>query len=81
MTSGDLAVIDRVRLAELIPRERATYAARFPRSRAAFEEASSPARGHLLGGVPMTWMRMWPGGFPVYHASATGARVTTIDGP
>jgi glutamate-1-semialdehyde 2,1-aminomutase len=81
VTSGDFAVIDRVRLAELIPRERATYSERFPRSRAAFEEASSTTRGHLLGGVPMTWMRMWPGGFPVYQASASGARLTTIDGP
>jgi len=30
--------------------------------------------------VPMTWMRMWPGGFPVYHATASGARLTDIDG-
>ena len=37
--------------------------------------------GHnLLGGVPMTWMRMWPGGFPLYLAGATGARLTDVDG-
>ena len=41
-----------------------------PRSRAAFTAAGE----HLLGGVPMTWMRMWPGGFPVYQAAARGAR-------
>jgi glutamate-1-semialdehyde 2,1-aminomutase len=79
--SVDFAAIDRMRLVELIWRERAAYAARFPRSKAAFEAASSAGGGHLLGGVPMTWMRMWPGGFPVYHASASGARVTAIDGP
>jgi glutamate-1-semialdehyde 2,1-aminomutase len=28
----------------------------------------------------MTWMRMWPGGFPVYHAAASGARLTDVDG-
>jgi glutamate-1-semialdehyde 2,1-aminomutase len=31
---------------------------------------------HLLGGVPMTWMRMWSGGFPLYYATARGARLT-----
>jgi glutamate-1-semialdehyde 2,1-aminomutase len=80
VTSGDFVIIDRGRLAELIKRERVAYATRYPRSRAAFEAASSPSGGHLLGGVPMTWMRMWPGGFPAYQASAAGARVTTIDG-
>jgi glutamate-1-semialdehyde 2,1-aminomutase len=81
VTSMDYVTIDRLRIVELIWRERAAYAARFPRSKAAFEEASAASGGHLIGGVPMTWMRMWPGGFPVYQASAAGARVTSIDGP
>jgi glutamate-1-semialdehyde 2,1-aminomutase len=38
------------------------------------------AGAHLLGGVPMTWMRMWPGGFPLYLATAHGARLTDLDG-
>jgi glutamate-1-semialdehyde 2,1-aminomutase len=71
-----LATIDRDRLAALIDRERAAYQAGFPRSRDAFAAAGS----HLLGGVPMTWMRMWPGGFPLYHATAAGARLTDLDG-
>jgi glutamate-1-semialdehyde 2,1-aminomutase len=66
----------RARLAELISRERAAYLARHPASAAAFAEAGA----HLLGGVPMTWMRMWPGGFPVYLATAHGSRLTDIDG-
>jgi glutamate-1-semialdehyde 2,1-aminomutase len=70
------AAIDRERLAGLVERERAAYAQRHPRSRAAF--AASGA--NLLGGVPMTWMRMWPGGFPLYLAGAHGARLTDIDG-
>ena len=75
MTSHQ-ATIDRDHLAALIDRERSAYRAGFPGSRGAF----SAARHHLLGGVPMTWMRMWPGGFPIYHATASGARLTDIDG-
>ena len=66
----------RSHLARLIDRERAAYLAGRPRSAAAFA-ASAP---HLLGGVPMTWMRMWSGGFPLYLAAAGGARLTDIDG-
>ena len=76
MAGKELVSINRGRLGELIERERSAYLANFPRSRAAFEAAGE----HLLGGVPMTWMRMWPGGFPVYQASASGARVTDVDG-
>ena len=70
------ASIDRERLARLIERERATYAGRHPASRDAFAATGA----NLLGGVPMTWMRMWPGGFPLYMAGAHGARVTDVDG-
>src|ERR1700735_3990513 len=70
------APVNRTRLASLTGRERETYAATHPRSRAAFRSSGQ----HLLGGVPMTWMRMWPGGFPLYLASAHGARLTDIDG-
>jgi glutamate-1-semialdehyde 2,1-aminomutase len=74
--TGSLATLDRDRLAALIDRERAAYRARFPRSRDAFAAAGN----HLLGGVPMTWMRMWAGGFPLYYETASGARLTDIDG-
>ena len=73
--SGSLATIDRNRLTALIDRERAAYRANFPASADAFA-----AGKHLLGGVPMTWMRMWSGGFPLYHATASGARLVDIDG-
>jgi glutamate-1-semialdehyde 2,1-aminomutase len=74
--SHSYASIDRGRLSGLIERERSEYRARFPGSAKAFYASGK----HLLGGVPMTWMRMWPGGFPVYHATASGARLTDIDG-
>ncbi|HXW45275.1 MAG TPA: transaminase, partial [Streptosporangiaceae bacterium] len=64
------------RLSTLLDRERAAYVASHPRSAAAFTASA----GNLLGGVPMTWMRMWPGGFPLYLAQALGARLTDIDG-
>src|SRR5215472_11717720 len=71
-----LVTIDRDRLARLIDRERDAYPSNFPASRDAFGASGN----HLLGGVPMTWMRMWPGGFPLYHATASGARLTDLDG-
>jgi glutamate-1-semialdehyde 2,1-aminomutase len=70
------AIIDRDHLTALIDRERSAYRAGVPGSRDAF----SAGANHLLGGVPMTWMRMWPGGYPIYHATASGARLTDIDG-
>jgi glutamate-1-semialdehyde 2,1-aminomutase len=73
--SASLATIDRNRLTALIDRERAAYRANFPASADAFA-----AGKHLLGGVPMTWMRMWSGGFPLYHGTAWGARLVDIDG-
>ncbi|HEX9066458.1 MAG TPA: transaminase [Streptosporangiaceae bacterium] len=75
-TDDGHAVIDRERLGVLIARERSQYAAAHPQSRKAFADAGQ----HLLGGVPMTWMRMWPGGFPLYLATAHGARLTDLDG-
>src|SRR5262245_49607323 len=68
--------VDRARLAALIEREGATYRDRHPKSRAAFERGGA----HLLGGVPMTWMRMWAGGFPLYQDRAHGAELVDLDG-
>jgi glutamate-1-semialdehyde 2,1-aminomutase len=69
-------VIDRTRLRALLDRERAAFAATHPRSAA----AHAAARPHLLGGVPMTWMNLAAGGFPLYLDHARGARVTDLDG-
>ena len=70
-----MATIDRERLATLLEAERAEHARRTPASRAAFEAAD-----HLFGGVPMTWMNKWSGGYPLYLATAHGNRITDIDG-
>lgn len=38
------------------------------------------ARRSLLSGVPMAWMTRWPGSFPIFFDSASGARVSDVDG-
>jgi glutamate-1-semialdehyde 2,1-aminomutase len=63
-------------LAELTARERDTFERTHPRSRQLHEEA----RASLLAGVPMAWMTMWPGGFPLYLDRAHGATVVDVDG-
>ncbi|HEX6518017.1 MAG TPA: transaminase [Nocardioidaceae bacterium] len=67
--------VDRVRLAALVDRERAAYAEEHPRGQALFEGAD-----HLVGRLPMTWMAMWSGGFPLYLDRAHGNRVVDVDG-
>lgn len=70
-----MTVIDRARLQSLLAEEQRTYEERHPRSRAQHEAAQ-----HLLGQVPMTWMTMWSGGYPLHLERARGNRITTIDG-
>ncbi|HEY4622186.1 MAG TPA: aspartate aminotransferase family protein [Gaiellaceae bacterium] len=63
-------------LAELHAREQARFADTHPRSR----ELAERAAASLFEGVPMHWMRKWPGGFPVFVAEAKGARFSDVDG-
>jgi glutamate-1-semialdehyde 2,1-aminomutase len=63
-------------LAELHAREEARFAETHPRSR----DLADRARSTLFEGVPMHWMRKWPGGCPVFVADATGARFVDVDG-
>ena len=69
-------MIDRTRLAELRAAEDQRFIDLHPRS----GELAGQARGPLLAGVPMPWMTRWPGSFPVFAASATGARLVDVDG-
>lgn len=68
--------VDRSRLAQLLGQEGARFVERNPRSQQRHDEACEV----LLHGVPMQWMTMWPGGFPVFVAQASGARLWDIDG-
>jgi glutamate-1-semialdehyde 2,1-aminomutase len=60
----------------LIERELARFAAEHPRSAQLHERAS----GSLFGGVPMPWMMLWAGGYPVAVAEASGSRLIDVDG-
>jgi glutamate-1-semialdehyde 2,1-aminomutase len=65
-----------VRVAELQAREEERFVEAHPRSR----ELAERARSTLFEGVPMHWMRKWPGGFPVFVREAKGARFVDVDG-
>jgi glutamate-1-semialdehyde 2,1-aminomutase len=71
-----MPAIDRTRLQRLMAREEEDFARARPRSRALFERA----KGSLVGGVPMSWMNAWPGGFPIFCREAAGARLVDVDG-
>ncbi len=71
-----MTTAQRAQLASLIAREREAYERANPRSR----ELHSGARGSLLGGVPMAWMAMWVGGFPLYQQRAHGSTIVDVDG-
>ncbi len=70
------AVVDRGALRQALDAERRRWAAEHPRSRERFERTGRS----LLGGVPMSWMRKWAGGFPPVVAEAAGATVVDLDG-
>ncbi len=61
-------MIDRAKLKELHKKEEQKFIAEHPRS----AELYARAKGSLLGGVPMNWMKKWAGAFPVFVAKAHG---------
>lgn len=69
-------MLDRARLADLRTAEEDRFSSTHPRS----AELSALARGPLLAGVPMPWMTRWPGSFPLFFESASGARLVDVDG-
>ena len=71
-----MTTAQREQLAALIARERGRYEETHLRSR----ELHQQARSSLLAGVPMSWMAMWTGGFPLYLDRAHGATVVDVDG-
>ena len=74
--AAEKRAVDRDRLRGLIARERAQYVADHPRSK----ELAGPASASLLAGVPMSFMGMLPGAFPLCFDTARGNRITDVDG-
>ena len=72
---ADERPIDRDRLHLLMERERTRYVTDNPRSR----DLAGPASATLLAGVPMSFMGMLPGAFPLCFETARGNRITDVD--
>jgi len=68
--------VDRDRLASLRADEERRFVELHPHS----AQLATEAQKHLVAGVPMNWMRRWPGSFPVFVESASGARFIDVDG-
>ena len=66
----------RERILALTERERDTFARSHRRSRELYERSADS----LFGGVPMSWMMKWAGGFPVFAERAEGSTVFDVDG-
>jgi glutamate-1-semialdehyde 2,1-aminomutase len=52
------------------------FLSRTPKSAALFEKAKEV----MPGGVPMSWMSKWPGKYPLFVESASGAHFIDVDG-
>src|SRR2546430_2285387 len=63
-------------LGDLLGRELERFELEHRRAR----ELSKQAETSLLAGVRMPWMIRWAGGFPVFAATAEGARFRDVDG-
>ena len=67
---------NRERLEALYQEQVEIYKDLHPSSMAAHQKANA----NLLGGVPMIWMKKWPGPFPLYVEFAKGSHFRDIDG-
>ncbi len=70
------AGVPSARIADMLQREQDLFVQRHPRSR----DLAERAKAHWAHGVPMHWMLDWGTPFPIYVASATGARLQDVDG-
>ena len=68
--------IHRQVLREQLEQERILFADHHPHSNQLYQRA----RKSLLGGVPMSWMMKWAGGFPVFVKEASGSTLIDVDG-
>lgn len=71
-----ITAIDRDKLAQLHAVEELKFIESHPKS----HHAAALADKSLLGGVPMPWMKRWPGAFPISVVEARGARFVDLDG-
>jgi glutamate-1-semialdehyde aminotransferase len=67
---------DPQRLEQLFAKELELFVEKHPESKKLHDKAAGP----MINGVPMSWMKKWPGPYPVYVASAKGAHFSDVDG-
>jgi glutamate-1-semialdehyde aminotransferase len=67
---------DPQRLGQLFAQELDLFVKNHPESKKLHEKAAGP----MMNGVPMSWMKKWPGPYPVYVASAKGSHFSDVDG-
>jgi glutamate-1-semialdehyde aminotransferase len=67
---------DPQRLEQLFAKELGLFVKKHPESKKLHDKAAGP----MINGVPMSWMKKWPGPYPVYVASAKGAHFSDVDG-
>jgi glutamate-1-semialdehyde aminotransferase len=70
------AFTDPQRLEQLFAKELELFIEKHPKSKKLHAQAAGP----MMNGVPMSWMKKWPGPYPVYVASAKGAHFSDVDG-
>lgn len=71
-----ITAINRDKLAGLHAVEELKFIESHPKS----HRAATLADKSLLGGVPMPWMKRWPGAFPITVVEARGAKFVDLDG-
>lgn len=69
-------MIERAKLEKLFNREIDRFKSNTPKSLELFDKA----RENMPSGVPMSWMAKWPGPYPVFVKTASGAHFTDVDG-
>lgn len=67
---------DPQRLEQLFAKELELFIEKHPESKKLHAQAAGP----MMNGVPMSWMKKWPGPYPVYVARAKGAHFSDVDG-
>jgi glutamate-1-semialdehyde 2,1-aminomutase len=65
---------------QVLRRLHAVEEQRFIASHSRSSVLAKEAQANLLGGVPMAWMTRWPGSFPIFFDTASGAHLTDVDG-
>lgn len=71
-----MSTITLERVKTLLKREEQRYLKDHPKSKQLYEEAKK----NYVSGVPMSWMRIWSGGFPIFVEKAAGVYITDVDG-